>query len=316
MAKLKNPLLSLGAVGRLAKDIVFARRRKVNIVEKKPIPKDAKSLLQLDWRHMYQKAVLLWHALSATEKQEWESLARPKHMTGFAWFMSQCLRPNPGIYLPLQGGIMSGDIDMAKHHLTNLPEPVDDQDAARKIDLAEGPPAADYPMKLKPALTRYVMPGWYATNVSPVPQAAGRIFYIPIFVSETTTYTAIVINIETAVAGTADLRIFAWANGVPGALILSAGTVNTGTTGAKEIVISRELTRGYYFLATRTSATPKFWGLSTTSPISPPVAGFRTNSWPYSDLVVLSVDAEYADPAPAPTNGRGAICATVFLKET
>lgn len=127
MSKLKNPLVSLGAVGGLTKALAFARRRKVDLIEKKPIPTDRKSPAQLSWRHMYQKAVALWHALSPAEKLNWESDARPKHMTGFAWFMSQCLRPNPGIYLPLQGGIMQGDIDMDKHLLTKLPAPTTDQ---------------------------------------------------------------------------------------------------------------------------------------------------------------------------------------------
>lgn len=132
MTKLKNPLLSLGAVGRLAKDLVFTRRRKVDILEKKPVPYDAKSLAQLSWRHMYQKAVALWRALAAAEKQEWESLARPKHMTGFAYFISLALKPNPGLYLPLQGGTMAGEILMADHKIRGLPAPTTDQDAARK----------------------------------------------------------------------------------------------------------------------------------------------------------------------------------------
>ncbi|MBA7661274.1 hypothetical protein ES703_69289 [subsurface metagenome] len=132
MTKIKNPLLSLGAVGGVAKAIAFVRRRKTNIVEAYPVPTDVKSLAQLSWRHMYQKAVALWHALSAAEQQDWESAARPKHMTGFAWFMSQALKPNPGLYLPLQGGIMAGDIDMAKHRLLKLPLPSDAQEAASK----------------------------------------------------------------------------------------------------------------------------------------------------------------------------------------
>lgn len=136
MAKLKNPLLSLGAIGRLAKDIVFTRRRRTDIAEKKPTPLDVKSLLQLSWRHMYQKAIVLWLALSPSEKQEWESLARPKHMTGYAYFISLALKPNPGLYLPLQGGTMSGDIDMAEHRLLKLPTPSDAQEAARLGDLA------------------------------------------------------------------------------------------------------------------------------------------------------------------------------------
>ncbi len=132
MAKLKNPLLSLSGKGALGKAISFVRRGHRSIAEKKPEVPDAKTLAQLSWRHMYQKAVALWHALSAEEKQEWESLARPKHMTGFAWFISQALKPNPGLYLPLQGGKMAGDIDLDKHRILKLPLPTDDQEAASK----------------------------------------------------------------------------------------------------------------------------------------------------------------------------------------
>ncbi|GAI68401.1 unnamed protein product [marine sediment metagenome] len=128
MSKLKNPLLSLSGKGALGKAISFVRRGHRSIAEKKPEVPDARTLAQLSWRHMYQKAVALWHALSAEEKQEWESLARPKHMTGFAWFVSQALKPNPGLYLPLQGGRMAGGIDMAKNWIRNVRKPLDDQE--------------------------------------------------------------------------------------------------------------------------------------------------------------------------------------------
>ncbi|MBA7573304.1 hypothetical protein ES708_15100 [subsurface metagenome] len=132
MSKLKNPLLSFGATGRLGKLFSLAKRQGQHILERRPIPVDAKSPAQLFNRHMFSKCVDLWHLLSEAEQQEWESLARPRHMTGYAWYISQCLRPNPGIYLPLQGGTMSGDIDMAKNRLLNLPEPSDDQEPATK----------------------------------------------------------------------------------------------------------------------------------------------------------------------------------------
>ena len=127
MSKLKAPFISLKATGKLG-DISFKKSRKVNIAEKTPVPRDAKSAPQLSWRHMYQKCAALWHTLSAAEKDEWESLARPKHMTGFAYWQSQCLRPNPGIYLPLQGGTMSGNIDMDKNRILKLPLAADDQE--------------------------------------------------------------------------------------------------------------------------------------------------------------------------------------------
>lgn len=128
MGKLKNPLMSLRASGTLSRVITFLRRRGVDIAEKTPRPIDVRSPNQLIWRHMYSKCTALWHELSSAEKLEWESLARRRHMTGYAWFISQCLRPNPGIYLPLQGGTMSGNIDLAKNRLLRLPVPSDGQE--------------------------------------------------------------------------------------------------------------------------------------------------------------------------------------------
>ena len=143
MAKLKNPLASLRASGGLGNALSFARRKAVNLVMKRPVPTDARSEAQVSWRTMFNLCVDLWHTLSAAEKQAWESAARVRHMTGYAWYISQCLRPNPGIYLPLQGGTMTGDIDMAKNRVLKLPAPVDAQEPARKaevdaVDVGEG----------------------------------------------------------------------------------------------------------------------------------------------------------------------------------
>ncbi|MBA7627795.1 hypothetical protein ES703_35264 [subsurface metagenome] len=137
MSKLKNPLCSLDARNTIGKAVSFVKRRGQNIAEKKPVVPDAKTLAQLSWRHMYQKAVALWHALSAAEKEDWESSARPKHMTGFAWFMSQALKPNPGLYLPLQGGTMQGVIEMDGYHIHGLPLPIHVQDVWRRKDFQD-----------------------------------------------------------------------------------------------------------------------------------------------------------------------------------
>jgi len=136
MSKLKLPLFSLGASGSISGALTYLKRLKRQIVEKKPSVLDVKTEAQLDWRHMFNKAVALWHALSAAEKAEWESAARPKHMTGYAWFISQALRPNPGIYLPLQGGTMAGNIAMGGHKITGLPDPT-----ANDEPLVKGTPA-------------------------------------------------------------------------------------------------------------------------------------------------------------------------------
>ena len=144
MAKLKKPLFSLDAKGGLGRAISFVKRGGRSVAEKKPEVPDARTLAQLSWRHMYQKAVVLWHALSAAEKQEWESLARAKHMTGFAWFISQALKPNPGLYLPLQGGKMAGDIDLDKHRIQKLPAPVGEQEPVTRKYFEDNIPPGGY----------------------------------------------------------------------------------------------------------------------------------------------------------------------------
>jgi len=188
--------------------------------------------------------------------------------------------------------------------------------ANSKFVLTAGGGGADYPMKLKPDLTRWVMPGWYSQGYITVAAYAGNIYYLPIFVSETTTYIAIGINVATAKAGTADLRIFNWSDGVPGSLVLNAGTVDTGTTGVKEINISQQLARGYYFLAVRCSGSPSLRGLDKAKPVAPPVSGINTvTTYPDAPNVILIVSAAYADPAPAPTAINTVYYAFVHLRE-
>lgn len=167
MPKLRGPLLSLGAKGGLSKLFALVRRRGQHIIERKPIPTDAKSPAQLFNRHMFNKCIDLWHLLSEAEKAEWERLATPRHMTGYAWYISQCLRPNPGIYLPLQGGTMSGDIDMDKHRLLKLPAPSDAQEPLR-YNLSSGKMwqgnAANKPAEVDP----------------PAGEAATKEFFVPV----------------------------------------------------------------------------------------------------------------------------------------
>lgn len=134
MAKSKNFLFGFDARGSIANLLTFRHRDQQTIAEKKPVPKDAKTSGQLAWRTMYQLCADLWHTLTPVEQATWETLARRQHMTGYAYYLSQCLRPNPGIYLPLAGGSMAGNIDMATKRILNLPAPVADEEPLRKID--------------------------------------------------------------------------------------------------------------------------------------------------------------------------------------
>ncbi|GAI97935.1 unnamed protein product, partial [marine sediment metagenome] len=96
---------------------------------------------------------------------------------------------------------------------------------------------------------------------------------------------------------------------------LNAGTVDTGSTGDKEITISQLLPRGYYFLAIRCTGSPTLKCLDASKPIKPPVAGYDTTMGFEVGELIMTVIAAYADPAPAPTANDPISYATIMLRE-
>lgn len=138
MTKLKKPLFSIDAWGPLGPSLIYRKYKALTVATKRPHPRQPNTPHQLTWRTMYQAAIALWHDLSPAEKSDWNRVARPHHMNGFPFFMSSCLKPNPGIYLPLAGGTMTGPIAMGANKITGLGAPVDPNDAARLADAGGG----------------------------------------------------------------------------------------------------------------------------------------------------------------------------------
>ena len=165
--KLRTPLFSFTASGRLGQGLSIVRRLAGSVGLLRGRPPFSRTLPQATWRNRWQLAADLWHQLSAAEQAEWESLGTARHMTGYAWYMSQALRPNPGIYLPLAGGTMAGDIAMDGNQITGLVDPTTDDQAARKayVDAHVGPGAPVISVRVYKALSQDMGSGLFTPIV-------------------------------------------------------------------------------------------------------------------------------------------------------
>ncbi len=175
----------------------------------------------------------------------------------------------------------------------------------------------DIKRKMIPPTARWTSPGWWWENVLQQVVTANRTYYMPIYVAETTTYIRIgmFVGVGDGAGGTADLRIFEWDNGVPGDLILSAGTVSTNAAGAKEIVIAQALSPGYYFLAVRFDQAPQGRHPSSISAVAVPTSGLSLTGNAQHNLIIMYDDAAYADPAGAVDGAVTVNFAFVVLRE-
>lgn len=176
----------------------------------------------------------------------------------------------------------------------------------------------DYPRDIKPALTRWVMPGWNGNDAANFAITANRIYYTPIFVPKTTSYDRIgaYVAVGDGAGGEVDIRMFVWNGGLPGALLHSFGVISTNALGAQEIVIAISLSRGYYWIAARGDNTPSMRGLDHNDMPLTPVSGFEeTLAGTPGEMICLNCDSAYADPAPAPTAVSNIAAAFCYLRE-
>ncbi|MCC7304773.1 MAG: hypothetical protein IT558_00780 [Alphaproteobacteria bacterium] len=85
---------------------------------------------------------------------------------------------------------------------------------------------------------------------------ANRLYYRPLIICASETFTRVGLRVNTLSAGNARIGLYNFANGVPTTRVADFGTVDTGTTGLKEITISQALTPGVYAIAVVFDATP------------------------------------------------------------
>jgi hypothetical protein len=90
---------------------------------------------------------------------------------------------------------------------------------------------------------------------------ANRLYAMPLLVPKAITLDQIGVYVSTLLAGAARLGIYSDNGNVyPGSLVLDAGTIDTGATGAKKIAINQALsTPGLYWMTLVANAAPSIY---------------------------------------------------------
>ena len=173
------------------------------------------------------------------------------------------------------------------------------------------------------------VPGWSIEYSTGGYIYANRIYYTPIFISDTTTYTGLGITMgSTNVNNIFDLKvgIYSWSNGLPDTLLTELGTFETNTVQGQIISNLFTLNPGYYFLSYVASYTPGTSQQASIYPssatrFSPPVSGKSMSLGSNTDCVTLSLQDSgiatsiMSDGFPinaVPPNEYNCICAIYF----
>jgi hypothetical protein len=138
----------------------------------------------------------------------------------------------------------------------------------------------------------------------------GTLYAIPFWVGATATYDRIATNIGTAGSAGAVTRLGIYnvaASGLPGTLVLDAGTVDSTTTGDKNITISQSLSPGVYFTVMLTNDAAVRWRAIGSGPVINPMTWFgNTGPVEHVDrfLTFTGYTATSALPSTATTAGQ------------
>jgi len=107
------------------------------------------------------------------------------------------------------------------------------------------------PPPLKPGMAAgkyYTYP--FVTTIANVFVTANRLYAIPVYISETGTFSKIGMEVTTGLAGNGRVGIYNMdSDGLPSTLILDAGAFTTNAAAEKEVTISQSLSQGWYYLA-------------------------------------------------------------------
>ncbi|TDA65753.1 MAG: hypothetical protein D9V47_12440 [Clostridia bacterium] len=92
MAKVTAPLFSLDASGGFGETIVYAKWKGIRYARQYVIPANPRTAQQLTQRSYFLQGVNAWHGEDAATREQWNSAAQGRAISGFNLYMQRYLR--------------------------------------------------------------------------------------------------------------------------------------------------------------------------------------------------------------------------------
>ena len=122
MTKLRSPLFSIDAHGRVGQDLLFTTGKTGKLAKKNPVPTGPRTWPQIYHRWLYQDYALLWTEIPQATRDTWNALAAGTTRSGFNLFMQDRLTTLPDIaawwHLDGIGGAAAPDSSLNGNHGT------------------------------------------------------------------------------------------------------------------------------------------------------------------------------------------------------
>lgn len=168
---------------------------------------------------------------------------------------------------------------------------------------------------VRSAFASYYTPAHLVVATTTVAVVADRIYYTPILIDGIV--DRIGIDVTVGVAGSCRLGIYRGnRDGMPGALLVDAGTVSTAAVATVEASFTAMSLRGTVWLAAWFNAAPTVRCFSNTNGSGGVIGNDAMDGVPDRGLIVTSTFGTYANPATAPTGFSGTGGPAVFLRKS
>ncbi|MEM5854469.1 MAG: hypothetical protein QW228_08950 [Candidatus Aenigmatarchaeota archaeon] len=296
MAKGKSSFISKLSGSIDKQDASFQTRKSGLVIEKKPVPTQTTSYKKYIVKTVYSRLCNAWHYLSNSQKEEFKETAKKHGITLFNAFLKTYLPRYITMRLFKLSEIeVDTDLDMQGKKIKNILAGTENSDAINYAQLKAYTALTEI-YSYRRAARYHTMAFGGATGTLAV--GANTLRVLPFLVAKTTRFDRIAIHVTTAASGTTVLLgMYDDENVYPKNLIASFGTVDSASTGLRELSINLTLEPGLYWLALISNGNPTLGGVAASA--CPAILGGTTpNETPANSYYITQTTQTLPHPFP------------------